>query len=638
MFPAYIKKILLVFIGVVLVLGIIPSTSFASTSLNTNPDVPNTLHNRTQVVLIELSSALMCQLIGVDVINPTQNCLGIDRTTNKIGFVKSEYGAPLKGAVMGMTNLIAKTYNIPVNTNDYVKYVASGFSIIKPAYAQTTGFDNLSALISLWKKVRDLTYLGFVLMFVLIGLGVMLRVKLDPRTVMTIQNQIPKAVVYLLLITFSYAIAGLLVDGMWVATFTGVNIITDGITCTDGVTLTQKGTVNLLDNPIHYVNRTLGCPFDAGGAEVNRSTVFRLGQVVGNTLGEIVSTTILSVFGDFNNMRCAWTDSSTYGNCIKLGFQEVVSWIIGFIMMLAIIVAVFVQLIRVWINLLKAYLQIILYTILGPIWILAGIIPNNQNFGFMVWVRKMLASLAIFPITIYLFLVAVVLASDQSIQSPDIGAGQVFLPPMVGNPNIADNMGFLLALGIILITPEVVNMTREMFKTSPSKYAPAAMAALGAGMGSAMSPMKKGWGALNARDQTGGAKGLLAHAQDRFTGNATRGLARKWDFTAQTWNKRFGNTVADPITHTSSGYEVTGTIKKDKDGRDVVVNKHNRERITPAAQSEDESPSGTPGITALPPEPTPEVPPASAGAADPIAPPSAPADTSDESNNGAPPV
>jgi len=522
MFPAYIKKILLVFIGVVLVLGIIPSTSFASTSLNTNPDVPNTLHNRTQVVLIELSSALMCQLIGVDVINPTQNCLGIDRTTNKIGFVKSEYGAPLKGAVMGMTNLIAKTYNIPVNTNDYVKYVASGFSIIKPAYAQTTGFDNLSALISLWKKVRDLTYLGFVLMFVLIGLGVMLRVKLDPRTVMTIQNQIPKAVVYLLLITFSYAIAGLLVDGMWVATFTGVNIITDGITCTDGVTLTQKGTVNLLDNPIHYVNRTLGCPFDAGGAEVNRSTVFRLGQVVGNTLGEIVSTTILSVFGDFNNMRCAWTDSSTYGNCIKLGFQEVVSWIIGFIMMLAIIVAVFVQLIRVWINLLKAYLQIILYTILGPIWILAGIIPNNQNFGFMVWVRKMLASLAIFPITIYLFLVAVVLASDQSIQSPDIGAGQVFLPPMVGNPNIADNMGFLLALGVILITPQVVEMTREMFKTSPSKYAPAAMAAIGAGMGSAMAPVKKTWGALNARDQSGGAKGPAAFIQDKINSNASK--------------------------------------------------------------------------------------------------------------------
>lgn len=552
MLPAFIKKTLLVVLSAVFFLGVVPP-SYAATPLNTNPDVPNNIHNKAQVALIEASSALICQLIGVDIINPSLPCLGIDRETNKIGFVTPESGIPIKGAIGGLTNLIILTYNIPIHTNEYVSYIAGGFSLVKPAYAQTTGFDNLSALINLWKKVRDLTYLGFVLMFVLIGLGVMLRVKLDPRTVMSVQNQIPKAVVYLLLITFSYAIAGLLIDGMWVITFTGVNIITDGITCTDGQSLTQKGTTYLLDNPIHYVNRTLGCPFDAGGREVNKSTVFRLGQVVGNTLGEIISTTILSVFGDYGRMRCAWTDSSTYGNCIKLGFQEVVSWIIGFIMMLAIIVAVFVQLIRVWINLIKAYIQIILYTILAPIWILVGIIPNNQNFGFMVWVRKMLASLAVYPITIFLFLVAVVLVNDISIQNENGWryTGEEFLPPLVGNPNIADNMGFLLALGVILITPQVVEMTREMFKTSPSKYAPAAMAAIGAGMGSAMAPPKKIWAGLNARRQDGSASGPLAFASDKFKSKAFKGIASRSELLAQTYNRKFGTAtgVAEDITH-----------------------------------------------------------------------------------------
>lgn len=621
MLSARIKAI---FIGLLLLffyLYIKSPSVYASDSYyqNTNSNVPFTSHYRAQVALIDATSAIICQVLGFDIVNPNQPCLGIDPATNKIGFVEADKEVPLKNAIGGLAGLITMTFDIPVNTTDYVRFLSSGFSIIKPAHAQTTGFNNLGALLTLWRKVRDLTYLGFVLMFVLIGLGTMLRIKLDPRTVMSIQNQIPKAVTYIILITFSYAIAGLLIDGMWVTTFTGVNLITDGITCTDGASLTQKGTTYLLDNPIHYVNRTLGCPFDAGGEEVNRGTIFRLGQVIGNTLGEIVSTTILSVFGNFTSIRCAWTDPDTYGNCIKLGFQEVLSWIIGFIMMLAIIVAVFVQLIRVWVNLLKAYMQILLYTILAPIWIIAGIFPNNTNFGFTVWVRKMLASLAVYPITIFLFLVAVVLASDARIQNPNPTAGEVFLPPMVGNPSIADNMGFLLALGIILITPEVVNMTREMFKTSPSKYAPAAMAALGAGMGSAMSPMKKGWGALNARDQAGGAKGLFAHVQDRFTGNITRGAARRWDFTAQAWNKRFGNSFADPIMQTSKGFDVTGTVRKDEHGNEYVVNSRNRQRrsgapSTQGAGSAPESPAPTPSLDAIPPVPDPANPPPAAQA------------------------
>ena len=43
----------------------------------------------------------------------------------------------------------------------------------------------------------------------------MFRAKINPQTVVTIQSAIPKAVVALILVTFSYAIAGLMIDLMY---------------------------------------------------------------------------------------------------------------------------------------------------------------------------------------------------------------------------------------------------------------------------------------------------------------------------------------------------------------------------------------------------------------------------------------
>jgi len=520
----------------------------ASTNFNTSPEVPNNSHYRTQVILIDLTSAFVCQLTGFDILNPSLPCLGVDRTTGKIGLMPNTVNAqtPIGNALNSVIGMMFLSYDIPIQTNEYTSYLASGFGIVKPAHAQASGFDNLSALIGLWKKVRDLTYLGFVLLFVIIGLGVMLRIKLDPRTVMTVQNQIPKAIIALILITFSYAIAGLLIDLMWVSTYTGINLLTDNITCKDGATLTQRSTFHLLDNPIHYVNNTLGCPFESTrGNGVNKSTILVLGKVVGNTLGEIVSTTILSIFGDYENLRCAWTRPSTYGNCMKLGFQEVLSWLIGFIMMLAIIVAVFVQLFKVWFSLIKSYLLIILYTIIAPVWIIAGLAPGNTNFGFTQWLRRMLAALTIYPTTIFLFLIAIVLASDPSINNPNPASGKVFLPPLIGNPNISDNIGLIIALGVILITPEIVNMMREMFKTSPSKYAPAAMAALGAGIGSATAPIKKGWGALTKSDNTGAPVGPLAYAGRKVTGRAWRRAVNTLDKSGKIRKSKLGTAISN---------------------------------------------------------------------------------------------
>jgi hypothetical protein len=146
---------------------------FAQVAPNTNPDVPNNLHTYTQNAMIEVMAAMTCQLAGVDPINPNQKCLGVDQKTGKIGFV--EKGG---GAIGVMGNMIAMLYTPPLHTGDYFAYLGQNFGLAKPAYAaNVAGFESLNPLMPLWSAFRNIVYLFFVIVFIIIGLAVMLRIK-----------------------------------------------------------------------------------------------------------------------------------------------------------------------------------------------------------------------------------------------------------------------------------------------------------------------------------------------------------------------------------------------------------------------------------------------------------------------------
>src|SRR3989344_678784 len=159
--------------------------------LNTNPDVPQNLNTYTQSVFINIATTLSCIFTGIDPLSPQGKCLGVDPATNKIGYV--EQG----GGLMAITgNLIAFTFYIPVSTHDYGSFMASNFGIGEKAYAQEgLGFDSLTPTLKLWEAFRNITYMIFVILFLIVGLGIMFRIKIDPRTVMTVQNQIPKIII-----------------------------------------------------------------------------------------------------------------------------------------------------------------------------------------------------------------------------------------------------------------------------------------------------------------------------------------------------------------------------------------------------------------------------------------------------------
>jgi len=103
----------------------------------------------------------------------------------------------------------AKTMPVPIDSKMY-------FASINPfKSAQASGVDDLAGsgkLLEFWQIIRNASYALMVVVLVIIGFMIMLRIPINPRTVVTAENSLPRVVVSLILITFSFAISGLMID------------------------------------------------------------------------------------------------------------------------------------------------------------------------------------------------------------------------------------------------------------------------------------------------------------------------------------------------------------------------------------------------------------------------------------------
>ncbi len=487
---------------------------------NTNPDVPVNLNTWTQNVMISLMSAGVCQLTGINPADPNQACLGLDSTTGKIGFIKQELspdGTPKVGGAIGLTgSWIAATFtHPPASTTEYLSYMGGKFGIVEPAYAQGTGFKGLSPLIKIWEAFRNLVYMLFVVVFVAIGLMIMLRVKIDPRTVMTIQNSIPKLIIALVLVTFSFAIAGFLIDLMYVVIFLifgffggmGIPNLKDGL---DAIQLAyQKENVFGAFNAI-YSPTTAGTPvvgFFSGIGAVTKDVAGALkdsiavslgatpkgidplgtigGAIVGAVAGVggvVAMTTVFpAVIAIVVAAIIAGVVGATGGNLIQgKDFVEVVGGGAALIAVFVIFIALFVSLFKLLFTLLSAYIQILINVVFAPVWILAGAIPGSP-ISFSAWLRTIIANLSAFPATIFMFLLGKAFIEGFG-GSASAASGGAFTAPLIGAQSIEALKAFI-GLGIIFLTPQVVNIIKEALKTPTSKYGAAIGQAIGAGTG-----------------------------------------------------------------------------------------------------------------------------------------------------------
>lgn len=368
------------------------------------------------------------------------------------GFTHVGATGQLSGMIAGMIS------HPPVSTGEYLADLGSNLGLpVKSAYAQSsTGWRALSPILPVWKGFRNVTYIIFVFIFIAVGFMIMFRSKINPQTVVTVQSALPKIILTLLLVTFSYAIAGLMIDLIYIGIYLAVGIFALGNIIIAG----DAGTVIdmlLSKNPFQMI--------------------FIDGE---NLLLQGPATAVENLVGSFVGID--WYEDVLEAQKINL---------VGGLAKLILSIAVLFSLFRLFFALLMSYLSIILSVIFAPFQILANAFPGSNTFGS--WLKGLFANVIVFPAVGLMFLLAAVLIGPRNGYNPyhvtsEVGyypaieSGQdIWVPPflVIGESGVgANTIQALLAFGIVMMTPQVVTMIKKSLKVEGGGMAAGVMGGL----------------------------------------------------------------------------------------------------------------------------------------------------------------
>jgi hypothetical protein len=498
-----------------------PPSTLNYLEINADASVPRNQHTFFQAAMIESLSAFVCLLAGIDPINPSIPCLGVDPTTNKLSYnqpAQDPNASPEVGGLLGAgAGMIGYLYTPAVSGIEEARYMAQDFGIVKTVQAAPIdGFTGLEPIRALWRASRNIAFFIAMLAFLFIGFGIMLRLPIAPRVVMTLQNQIPAAIIALIFIPFSLSIMGFLSDAMWGITYTGLNVIGSARTGTlancpaDRNTITGQATRTLMQTPIGYFTSVFQerCG-DAGG--ISNITV-RVSKAIGN----VVRDTMRALFiPDNANNDCGFTSKAGIAACLGNALGAFFDWVVRIAMMVIIFVAILVALFKIWWDLLKRYIRFLFYTIASPIYAIVHFMPG-QPLGIGSIFRNVGATVLPFPLTAWLF-EGLRVISDK--YANDTGNYLVF--PLIGQPNF--EIGWVMVIGGILTATGIGKFVDGSLKAHKSTGAMAAgfMGTAGAIGGFA----QKNWKHVNRRNpQTHAPEGIVAMARDKMSSTLPRAI------------------------------------------------------------------------------------------------------------------
>ena len=385
----------------------------------------------------QLSACVAAQGTGAG--NDALTCianLAIPEPQNQSGN-SQQTGYKDNGAILGMATIGDALLNFHAASGvNYVATTAANFHIIPEAKAQGFGYGTLTPIQDLWKVMRNISFILLTIFFIATAFMVMFRVKISPQASVTIQSAIPKMIVTLIIIVFSYAIAGFIIDLAFVLTGVVALFIKSaqpGITAYDLPTFfnTIRGVVN----PIFSI-------------------------FLGLLASSIVPSIILGAI--------AGSVTAGFGIPFAIGLVFIIFGI-------ALIVFAFRI---VWLLLITA-IKIVLLTIFAPVILLTNMLPNANTLG--TWIKNLAASASVYPVVILMLLLAHFFFWKMFLipTSPDIAkaldsfdtynlndsslavpiAGYVALPGFEGTTQL---VGLLLAFGILGLIPSAANLIQSV--------------------------------------------------------------------------------------------------------------------------------------------------------------------------------
>jgi hypothetical protein len=365
------------------------------------------------------------------------------------------------GPVMGIaavTDSVLSTQ--PASGVKYIADTAARLHIIPEAYAQGVGFKGLQPALQAWKLTRNMAYALSIIAIVILSFMIMFRVKISPQVVITVQSALPKIVIALILITFSYAIAGLIVDLAYLVLGFIATLIKSA-----GVELTS---LTWLD----FFTKFTFAP--------------------GLFWSLILSLLVFLVFWAFTGALLGGGVLAVTGGAGTI--PVIAGAVIGGILFLILVIMMIIAALKILWLLVKSVINILLLIIAAPLMILFGTFSATAGFGS--WLRSLIANVLVFPtVRIMLFLCHYFFwglktaegssggLADMALFNPlkiiPFGGSETNLPGFLPFELGTGFLAWILTFGVFFITPKIGDMIKSMAEGKPFAYGTAIGEAFG---------------------------------------------------------------------------------------------------------------------------------------------------------------
>jgi len=406
-----------------------------------DPKLKNTKEGQ---ITIALYRGMLCGLIGEACTdNPKDGDKNFDHSL--FGFV---------------ANLIVLPYANPPASGIYWAYSGlqnAGF-IPKAYAAEGIGFSAIRPLISIWKIFRDLSYVLLVIVLIAIGFMIMFRAKINPQTVITVENSLPKIIVSLILITFSFAIVGFLIDLMYILIAFTISFLEPG----QVKTISEKFTNAITGGPGGLIQEILSFNFHnaaSGLLDLFPTTIKAIIYLIITAISVYLVNFILmgKIFGVKQTFMGIPAVGGAIGFIVESLFLLAISPIVSpfFISLLTILTAVFLFF-RIFFILFRNYIELLIYTIFSPLILMIESVPGRSSFSF--WFKKIFFNIFVFYLVFVLLNVTKIIGY---IILSDARVSELWRPPFLYNIGY-QYFPALVVLGILFITPDIVNVFKQV--------------------------------------------------------------------------------------------------------------------------------------------------------------------------------
>ncbi len=335
------------------------------------------------------------------------------------------------------------------------------------AYRPGAGYSLLSPLQALWAWARNITYIMYIVMIIIIAFLILFRNNLGGQTPITIFNSLPSIILSLILITFSYPISAFFVD-----------IVTLGSSLAQNLILTGPGApgASLLE--------------DGAGWDVQNYQIVDTGRYGSETIDlsklqpddaqmsvwQALSTSGIEPCTDAQDdceladlLPQSVTNTPVFGGMAELILGGLNEFGIDSILIKVIIAFSGLMVsIKLFMLLLNKYLVLVLGPVVAPFYFFLSGFPSKTGSTIMLFLRAQLGAALTFVGVYAWFLFLIIVAQRLNI------SGINFLPPLLGyeagqffsgGSNLAGN---IISFALFLATPAVPEFINTAFQVPES--------------------------------------------------------------------------------------------------------------------------------------------------------------------------